>query len=275
MTVPDGAVADYYDRNTRAFLRQGRRASGAIHRELWANGVASRADALNYVNGLLADRLPRDGLLIDLGCGVGGTAGWLAQQGFGPVVGVTISAVQTRIGNERIRAAGLHNRVEIRRASYLRLADAAVAAASAAGAYAVESFIHSPDAAAFFHSAADALHHGGVLLVCDDFLGSPPSGQRPAAVLRRLRAGWLATSLVTVAQATQLAADAGLALLEQLDLTEHHRFHRPAKRLWMHAVTALPVPHPYWRSLRGGLALQIALQRRWLRHVLLVFVRGD
>ena len=269
------AVSAYYDRNTQAFLLQGRRDTGAIHRELWAPGVATRTDALTHVNGLVAEHLPRQGGLLDLGCGVGGTAAWLTQRNYGPIVGITNSAVQARIGGDRIRAAGMEGRVAIRHGSYLQLAEAGVAAGSAAGAYAIESFIHSPDAAGFFRSAAQALRPGGTLVVCDDFLGPPARGRQPRAVLRRVATGWLATSLVSVAEAGRIAAVAGLTLRQTDELTQYHRYHGRLKRLWMHAVTALPIPHPYWRSLRGGLALQIALQRGWIRHALLVFGRSE
>jgi tocopherol O-methyltransferase len=266
-------VADYYNRNTRAFLLHARQSTGAIHRELWAPGVVSRDAALTYVNQLLADRLPRQGALLDLGCGVGGTAVWLGARRFGPVLGVTNSPLQARIGAERVSSQGLATQVEIRLGSYLKLEELGVQPAGYRGAYAIESFVHSPDVDLFFASVGAALALGGTLIVCDDFVDPTAQGRKARRVLARVRAGWLAASLVTPAAAIASARVAGFELHEQQDLTPMHRFHGRGKRLWMKLVTALPVPHPFWRSLRGGLALQIALERRWLRHLLLVFVK--
>jgi SAM-dependent methyltransferase len=102
------SVRDYYNGNTRSFLRPWRSSSstGAIHRALWAPGISNRIDAMNYVHQLILEQLatggavtagqrataralagdhPENGplaeqqlatdppLLVDLGCGVGAT----------------------------------------------------------------------------------------------------------------------------------------------------------------------------------------------------------
>ncbi len=53
---------------------------------------------------------------VDLGCGTGAEAVYLAAQGFGPVLGVDFSPVAVRRGQARARAAGVGERCQFLRA---------------------------------------------------------------------------------------------------------------------------------------------------------------
>src|SRR4051794_8829989 len=86
MTFSSTQVRRYYDANTPAFVRHGQGGGiGAIHRAVWGPGVADRVQAFRYVDDLILrqlDALPGAGgaHVLDLGCGVGGTLSYLAQQ---------------------------------------------------------------------------------------------------------------------------------------------------------------------------------------------------
>jgi cyclopropane-fatty-acyl-phospholipid synthase len=56
--------------------------------------------------------------VLDIGCGWGGLAITLARDHGARVLGVTLSEEQHRVARERVRAAGLEDRVEIRLADY-------------------------------------------------------------------------------------------------------------------------------------------------------------
>lgn len=60
--------------------------------------------------------------LLDVGCGWGALAIWAAQQYGVEVVGITLSRNQLELARERVRAAGLVDRVEIRLLDYRDLA---------------------------------------------------------------------------------------------------------------------------------------------------------
>src|SRR5262245_40316926 len=112
-------VADYYDANTRRFLRFGEgSSSGAIHRCVWTPDAASAADAADTVNRLVLDRLrgrvpAEKGRVLDLGCGVGATMVRLARAMDARVTGVTISREQAEIGAKRLVAAGVADRCDV------------------------------------------------------------------------------------------------------------------------------------------------------------------
>src|SRR5262245_51227840 len=98
------SVAEYYNRNTRSFLRFGQSGSElAIHRGVWAEGVKTAAEAARWTNLRilkLCDELKAERVL-DLGCGVGGSVLLLASHM--PLLkawGLTIRADQVAIGSE-------------------------------------------------------------------------------------------------------------------------------------------------------------------------------
>src|SRR3954454_19623308 len=228
------AVRDYYDANTRKFLLSG--GDRAIHRELWGPGVTSSREAVNHTHALVLDELaPDDRSVLDLGCGVGAAALYLARQRAVDVVGVSISPEQVRLAERfAARERSLPGRVRFETADFTALPD------ELAGfdlAFAIEAFVHADDAAAFFAQAAGALRPGGALVTVDDVR----TGDRHDPALDEFVSGWHAPSVVTVADAEALAADAGLALVDSRDLSSLQRLGRPRDRL-VHALVSLLRP---------------------------------
>ena len=87
---------------------------------IYAPGTTSLADAQRAKLDRLCDRLalsPRDHLL-EIGCGWGGMAIHAAKTRGCRVTAVTVSREQHELASERVAAAGLADRVEIRRCDY-------------------------------------------------------------------------------------------------------------------------------------------------------------
>src|SRR3954470_20276655 len=266
---PRTAVSDYYDANTWKFLLSG--SERAIHRELWGPGVTTRGEAVHHAHALVLDQLGAgDRRVLDLGCGVGTAALYLARRRPVEVVGVSISPAQVRLADRYAARGGpLQGRVRF------AVADFTALPSDLTGfdlAFAIESFVHAHPAAAFFEQAAGALRPDGALVVVDDVLDG--GGDHPA--LDDVRAGWHAPSLLSVADAEALAADAGLALVASHDLSSLQRFARPRDRL-IHA--ALPLLRRAQRrstwaqSLVGGDALQHCHRVGLLEYRMLRFER--
>ena len=268
--LPRTAVRDYYDANTWKFLLSG--GERAIHRELWGPGVTSPGEAVHYTHAVVLDQLgPADRRVLDLGCGVGTAALYLARRRPVEVVGVSISPAQVRLADRfAARGAPLQGRVRF------AIADFTALPGDLTGfdlAFAIESFVHADPAAAFFDPVARALRPGGTLVIVDDVLAR--DGDDPA--LDDVRAGWHAASLLSVAEAEALAADAGLALVASHDLSAMQRLGRPRDRL-IHA--ALPLlrragRRSMWaQSLVGGDALQHCHRAGLLEYRMLRFEGG-
>lgn len=274
--APD--VAAYYDRNTRRFLRFGGSAGSlAIHRQLWGDGVASPREAAEHINGLLAKAIERRGLpaptVIDLGCGVGGTLFALAERlPQSRLVGLTISAEQHRIAERLGAANGMAERIRFVHGDFERTALDVAADAIVA----VEAYVHSRSAQAFFVNAARHLARDGTLIVVDDFLCAGDAGRDTAAqrTIDAFRHGWRLPSFGTVDTAVDAAGRAALHCVEQRDLTALVRLDQISRRL----IAKLgPICGglglgrlPFFANLIGGGALHRGLASglityRWLR----------
>ncbi|MEV2251734.1 class I SAM-dependent methyltransferase [Streptomyces sp. NPDC050147] len=131
----------------------------------WERHYRSRRPGAARVNPLLAETVSSldPGAALDLGCGAGGDAIWLARQGW-RVTAVDISATAVERVRERARELGIADRVTAERHD---LADS-----FPAGRFDLVSaqYFHTPlplPRARVLRSAARALRPGGHLLIVD------------------------------------------------------------------------------------------------------------
>ena len=274
-------IRRYYERHTRTFVAFGEGGSlGAMHRAVVGPGVQTKAAAFRYVEDLIIDTARRIGAregpqrVVDLGCGVGGSLCYIAQQL--PVVGmgITLSPTQAALAQERVAAAGLSDRLTIIAGDYTTVPSDV---ARADLVFAIESFVHAPDALRFFDQCARLVRPGGVLVICDDFRRGAV-GAQAAATIDRFRRGWHINTLLEPGDLRALAAGAGFDHESTVDLSAYVDIGRRRDRI----VDALagPIERLPWRWSRldpwlGGSALQACLRHGWLGYDLVVFRRAS
>ncbi len=274
-------VREFYDRNTSRFERLGQ-GGASIHRAVWGPAVRDRDEAFHHVEDRLLTLLARtpDPVVVDLGCGVGGSLLHLA--GRRPDLrgeGVTLSPAQAARAGELLADAGLGDRVRCREGDFLD--PPADLDGTADLVLSIEAFLHGPDPAGYFRAAARLLRPGGRLAICDDVLTDAGAAATGAAAQRLadFREGWRVGSLVTVAELVRLAGDAGLALTSDDDLTPYLELRRPRDRAISAALSIARGPlrlrGEYGRMLVGGDALQHCLTGGLLDYRLLVLTRSD
>lgn len=270
-------VRRYYEQHTRTFVAFGQGGSlGAMHRAVVAPGVTTRAEAFRYVEDLIvavARRLSSSSSpahLIDLGCGVGGSLCYLAERL--PIVGtgITLSPTQARLASERIAAAGLADRLNIIAGDFIEVPEEI---STADLVFAIESFVHAPDAARFFARCRRLLRPDGALVICDDFGRGARSAEAKDAIDRFCR-GWHVNTLLEPGELQALARAEGFRHEATTDLTPHLEIGRPRDRVV--DLLAGPVERLPWRWARldpwlGGSALQTCLRNGWLGYDFVVF----
>lgn len=274
-------VNDYYNRNTGRFLRYGGGGqAAAIHRQLWAPGVIDVNQAFLYVNALVSRAIQPalegapEARLLDLGCGVGGTATWIAERVGAQVIGVTNSSVQVQLAQERAAHLGLAQTCSFVQADFLDLPDLGQIQA----AWAIESFAHACDGYRFLEQAASSLAEGGRLVICDDFLSEEMrigNSMEAATWVERFRRGWRLGNLYTPSQVDSLVRQFGLRLVQAYDLSSYLRPFSPGRMALMKLLTTLPLRSAYWDNLTGGTALQVCQARGWIQYHLLVWEKSN
>jgi SAM-dependent methyltransferase len=161
-----------------------------------------------------------------------------------------------------VERAALQDRVTILEGDFLNLPDSV---GTAHFAFSIEAFVHGPDPAAYFRSAAEHVAPGGMLVVCDDFAtfrAERTTSESELRCLDEIRRGWLANTLISPEAANEFAGRAGFRLVQNADLTPYLELGRPRDHLIRAAVAVgrrLPLQGYRWRSLLGGNALQHGL----------------
>ncbi|MFN0116394.1 MAG: class I SAM-dependent methyltransferase [Paracoccaceae bacterium] len=165
-------VAHHYDLSSELyelFLDKDRQYSCAYFRN--PNDTLEQAQVQKKAH-IAGKLLIRPGMrVLDIGCGWGGLAITLARDYGAQVLGVTLSEEQHRIANERVRAAGLTDRVEIRLTDYRKVQGTFDRIVS------VGMFEHVgvPHYGEYFGKVRDLLTEDGVALIHTIGRASPPS----------------------------------------------------------------------------------------------------
>ena len=246
---------------------------------MWGPGVRDRVQAFHYVDDRIADSIrglqrPAETLhVVDLGCGVGGSLCYLAERLPIRGTGITLSPVQVQMASQRIRAAGLSDRVVCLEGDYGNV-PAGIGPVDLA--YAIESFAHAPSPARFFAECSRIIKPGGVLAICDDF--RRPTGDPAAArAIERFCEGWHLNTVLLSEDVRALGREAGFDHESTVDLSPYLELGRPRDR----AIDGLvglfgwfPLEGTWLHHLLGGTALQTCLKKGWIGYELAVFRRG-
>ncbi len=178
--------------------------------------------------------------IVDLGCGIGGSALYLAEKYNAEVVGLTLSPFQARRATERAVAAGLSDRVRF------EVADAQNPPLER-GAYdliwSMESGEHMSDKKKFLQVSADLLKPGGVFLMATwCHRPTPPAlSRRDHKLLRNLYRDYHLPYIISLPDYAKIAEKVGLGAVESADWSQ------AVSPFWMAVVrSALS-----WQSVKG------------------------
>lgn len=268
-------IRRYYDRHSASFVRFGQ-GRGAIHRAVWGPGTRTRDEAFHYVEDQIATlirRFPSSSTavhVVDLGCGIGASLCYLAEQVPIRGSGITLSPAQAAMAREVVADRGLSGRVECFEGDYCAL-PASIMPADLA--YAIESFVHGPDPARFFDQCRRLLKPGGLLVICDDMKTGVVS---PAATqaIDEFTKGWHINTLLERDALIRLAREAGFEHESTQDLTpllELKRGRDVAIGVGVALLKRLPFDTERFDYAIGGNALQTCLARGWIGYDLTVF----
>jgi cyclopropane fatty-acyl-phospholipid synthase-like methyltransferase len=224
----------------------------AFHFGHYGEDVRTHAQALANANRVLAERagIRRDERVLDAGCGVGGSAFWLAHECDAAVIGVT--RVASQVAQAQSLAAGQtpRHRPIFLQADY-------TAPPFRTGTFdvvwALESLCHAPDKAAFYREAARVLRPGGRLVLAEYMLTGEPRDGTARRMVSQWLDGWAMPNLATPSQHREFARAAGFETLHFEDATP--TVERSLRRLYRIATLTYPLA-----LTARGLRLRSAVQ---------------
>ncbi len=190
-----------------------------LHHGYWENNESVARAQIQLMERLAARAgIPRGARVLDIGCGLGGSALWLADQFHCDVTGITISPVQARMAGAKARARGLSDRVQF------QVQDAnqwQPERASVDVIWIMESSEHFRDKPGFFERCARALKPGGVLAVCAWLRRDGPLRENEQSLVNTIAEAMLSASLGSLSDYRQWMCDAGLTVTAADDITRN------------------------------------------------------
>jgi tocopherol O-methyltransferase len=199
-----------------------------LHHGYW-NGGETVEQAQIQLMEQLAQRVevPPGASVLDIGCGVGGSALWLADRFGCHVTGMTISPVQARMAAGKARARGLSSsvRFEVQDANLWQPEPASFDVV-----WIMESSEHFPDKQHFVERCARALKPGGRLAVCAWLRRDGPMPPGEQELVATIAEAMMSASLDSLRSYRDWMCDAGLTVIAAEDITRH------VERTWEHCA---------------------------------------
>ena len=199
-----------------------------LHHGYFTNGESPKIAQVRLMEQLaLRADIPRGATVLDIGCGLGGSAMWLADRFRCHVTGMTISPVQASMAERRARARGLGDmvRFEVKDANQWQPQPETFDVV-----WVMESSEHFPDKKRFFERCAAALKPGGKLAVCAWLRREgalPPAEQQ---LVETIAEAMMSASLDSLASYREWMRQAGLTITAAEDIT------REVAPTWAHCA---------------------------------------
>ncbi len=181
-----------------------------IHHGLWHADESPRIAARQLTERMAELAKIQNGAdVLDIGCGMGGSSAWLAQQLGCHVTGVTLSPVQRRWASTASSVKRISPRPKFVCADAEKIE---FPAGSADVVWSVECTEHLFDKPAFFRKAATWLRPGGRLAICAWLCGDDEQAVETQRLVGEVCEGFFCPSLGTQADYRQWFIDAGLTV---------------------------------------------------------------
>lgn len=181
-------IGQYYD-TTSFFYSLYARSTHGFHLGYHDGKTLSQKQAILNVNKFVAQQVKvKDGdMILDAGCGIGGTAFWLARNFGIKVVGITASEKQVATAKKLAKKYGLEDKTEFHLMDFTKTT---FKNDTFDIVFAIESACYAKDKIDFLKEAYRVLKKGGRLVVVDGFLENHPTTQKDMQFLNDYYQGY-------------------------------------------------------------------------------------
>lgn len=191
----------------------------AMHLGFWDKNTKSQHEALMNENKYIAEALKinKNDTVLDAGCGVGGTAIWIAEEFGAKVSGVSIMENQIELAKKYAKDRGVDNLVDFKVKDYI---DTGFPDQSFTKIYAMESVCHTEDKEDFFKEAYRLLKPGGELAFIDEFVAKDNLDKKEQRLLDDWLDGWAVPNMLTAKKFKEGLKIIGFKNIKDVDVTE-------------------------------------------------------
>lgn len=187
-----------------------------MHHGFWDDGAKNIHQASLSENEFVAKKakISVGKKILDAGCGVGGTAIYLAKKYGVTVTGITLNQAQVEEGNKNAQRNGVEEKVVIEQGDYTKTG---FKNGTFDVVYAIESVSHSPTKTAFVKEAYRVLKPGGVLVVSDGYLKRIPKSRIEKKLMKEYCEAFALPEAVTVSYMTREIKKVGFKNVETVN----------------------------------------------------------
>lgn len=192
----------------------------SLHYGYWDPETKSLREALRLMNVRLAELagVGPGSVVLDAGCGVGGSAIFLAETYGCRVDGITLSARQVESARRNAAGRGVDRLTQFVQGDFCQTE---FDSDRYDIVWAVESVCHAEDKSAFLREAARLLREGGRLVVADFFERTGATGSSYYPLMRKWLDSWAIPALSTPGDLSSAASSMGYHEVSVRDISDH------------------------------------------------------
>ncbi len=217
-------VVNYYNLTQEDYNKYYITANLGMHFGYWDNTTKSHEESLAKMNEVCANiaGIKKTDLVLDAGCGVGGSSIWIAKNIGARVIGITLVQKQLEFANKFANERGVEDIVsfKVRDFTNTEFDDETFDVV-----WALESACYAVDKRSFLAESRRILKKGGRLMVADGFLKRDPD-KLTASEMRDMKewtSGWAVPNLASIEQFRKYLVDLGFEDIKFKDITENVR----------------------------------------------------
>ncbi|MFK5855089.1 MAG: methyltransferase domain-containing protein [Bacteroidota bacterium] len=229
-------IADYYNQTLNHYQNWWRLDNNlAVHYGIWDDSTRNFQDSLANTNKVLMDiaDIKSGEKILDAGCGVGGSAFYLAKKRRAIVTGITLSEKQFEYATQKCKKLKIEDQVRFKIEDYTKTS---FEDNSFDVVWAIESITSASDKKLFTKEAIRLLKPGGRLIIADYFKEND-NQKDPDKLLEKWNKLWSMADFVTLVEYKSIFSKAGFSLKSERNVTKE--ITPTAKRM-------------YWSYLLGG-----------------------